>query len=211
VGGTGGAVGVLGGLIDEDVGSGANTGLPVPAGGVLLAPGAAAPLLGEGVVASLGGVGVVGSLGGVGVVGSLGGAGVVVSLGGEGVVVPATGAVVPLFEGGPGAVVGGEACVLLPVLLPPASVEMGVFCRLDGGSVGLGSPGVDVMPLELAVAAAGDVVAGDVVAGDVVAGDGDAVATTVEPGVPAGWSARACVATTSAKTIVARIRPSVVR
>ncbi len=78
---------------------------------------------------------------------------------------------------------------------------MVAVCGSGAGADGLESTGVDVVTLEFVSGAEGDV----------EPADGDAVATDGEPTVPAGWSALACATTTSAKTIVATTKPSVVR
>ncbi|MGB8876165.1 MAG: hypothetical protein WCD11_07605, partial [Solirubrobacteraceae bacterium] len=131
-----------------------------------------------------------------------------------GVPVPPGESVLPLPLGGPGVplaeggvvvvVLGGDGWVLLPlppVLLPPGSPAVTGVCGPEAAAVGLGPAGVDVVKLEFVAAADGDV----------VAADPDAVATDGGPDVPAGWSARACATTTSAKTIVTRTSPSFVR
>jgi hypothetical protein len=111
---------------------------------------------------------------------------------------------VPLAEGGVVVVLGGEGWVLLPlppVLLPPGSPAMTGVCGPEAATVGLGPGGADVVTLEFVAAADGDV----------VAAEPDAVPTDGGPDVAAGWSARACATTTSAKTIVTRNSPSFVR
>lgn len=196
-----GGWGVGAGVGDEDVGPGGDTWVPVPTGGVPI------PLGGAGVLVSLGGVVVLVPSGGVVPALSVGGVGVAMT------------------DGGVGAVPGGEGWVpgvLLPLLLPSEVPATGVVCGLGAGAVGFWSAGAGAVALEFVSVVGGEVEPTDegvvvgggdpaAVDGDVVAVDGGAAATDGEPDVPAGWSARAWATTTSAKTIVARTRLSVVR
>ncbi len=121
-----GGWGVAGGVGDEDVRAGGDTGVPVPTGGMPVPPGEPVLPLGEGVVV-------------VGVF-PLGGAGLLVPLGGSGAPVPPGEFVLPLPLEGPGVLVagggavvplGGESwllLVLLPLLLPPGLPVVGAVC-----------------------------------------------------------------------------------
>ena len=116
----------------------------------------------------------------------LAGPGVPLPLPGAGGLLPLAGPELVLADGGASVVVVGGGWVppvLLPLLLPPGAPAMGVVC----------------VPVPVVVAVA------------IGSAGVDAVATDVEPEVPAGWSARACATTTNARTIVARTRPSFVR